>query len=191
MKNFSLLLGLSLMLLLVACSKDDNLPQYQSDLSSSSDLTPNSDQAQLRNGATQISGLSRYPLDAETCADLGDAWYVLDLYEGNLVGCLFVTVESYDCLPSGVYLESGTEEFVGAYYDDDGTLIGEGTFSTAYFFSGKFEDCETLAIEVFGRCQHPITPGSGTGVFEGVTGRIDFKDNVETGIFPYRGHLKF
>ena len=33
--------------------------------------------------------------------------------------------------------------------------------------------------------------GSGEGAFAGVTGRLDFKDDVENGCFPYRGHLKF
>ena len=47
------------------------------------------------------------------------------------------------------------------------------------------------ALEIFGRCQHPIVAGSGTGVFEGVTGRLDFKDDIAAGNFPYRGHFKF
>ena len=40
-----------------------------------------------------------------------------------------------------------------------------------------------------GVCQHPIIVGSGTGGFEGVTGRVDFKDDVVTGDYPYRGHI--
>ena len=42
-----------------------------------------------------------------------------------------------------------------------------------------------------GRCQHLVLEGSGTGVFGGVTGRLDFKDDVEAGNFPYRGQLRF
>jgi hypothetical protein len=34
-------------------------------------------------------------------------------------------------------------------------------------------------------------PGSGTGVFEGVRGRIDMKDDVATGTFPYRGNIGY
>ena len=184
MKNFSLFLGFSLLLLMLACSKEEIATPSQSELTSSSG------QVELRAGAIQISGLSRYP-DGETCVNLEGADYALELYEGNLVGCLMITVLTSDCSPSGTYKETGTELFVGVYNDDDGNVIGEGTFSTEYVFTGKFEDCETLEIEIFGRCQHPITPGSGTDVFEGVTGRLDFKDNVETGIFPYKGHLKF
>ena len=64
-----------------------------------------------------------------------------------------------------------------------------------YFrFEGKFEGCDNGAFvgaEIFGRCQHPIVDGSGEGVFEGVSGRLDFKDDVELVNFPYRGHLQF
>jgi hypothetical protein len=27
-------------------------------------------------------------------------------------------------------------------------------------------------------------------VFEGVTGRLDMQDDIETGSFPYRGHFR-
>jgi hypothetical protein len=33
--------------------------------------------------------------------------------------------------------------------------------------------------------------GSGTGIFEGVSGQLFFKDDVVTGEFFYRGHLLF
>ena len=50
-----------------------------------------------------------------------------------------------------------------------------------------------FAQEVFGRCQHPIVDGSGTGVFDGVSGRLDFKDVIsESGVnSPMMGHLRF
>ena len=48
-----------------------------------------------------------------------------------------------------------------------------------------------LVLEILGRCQHPIVAGTGTGVFEGVTGRLDFKDVVEIPNYSYRGHFKF
>jgi hypothetical protein len=99
---------------------------------------------------------------------------------GDLEGCLYTFVESAKCSPSGVYLETGTETFVGQ----------GGTFRTTYRFEAKYQDCANLAVEIHGRCQHPIIAGSGTGPFEGVTGRLDFKDDIEAGNFPYRGHLK-
>jgi hypothetical protein len=46
-------------------------------------------------------------------------------------------------------------------------------------------------VEIFGRCQHPLVAGTGSGVFAGATGRLDFKDEVETGIFYYRGHVRW
>jgi hypothetical protein len=48
-----------------------------------------------------------------------------------------------------------------------------------------------LSGEIFGRCKHPIVEGSGTGIYEGVSGQLFFKDNVETGTFSYRGHLRY
>jgi len=38
-----------------------------------------------------------------------------------------------------------------------------------------------------GRCQHSIT--GGTGGFAGLSGVINFKDDVDAGIFYYRGDL--
>ena len=69
--------------------------------------------------------------------------------------------------------------------------LENGTFRTTYRFEAKYEDVANLAGEIFGRCQHPIVEGSGTGIFEGVSGRLDFKDEVESGTFLYRGHLRY
>jgi hypothetical protein len=49
----------------------------------------------------------------------------------------------------------------------------------------KYEDCINF-VEMVGRCQHPIIEASGTGVFEGLTGRLDIMDDVAAGNFPYR-----
>jgi hypothetical protein len=43
---------------------------------------------------------------------------------------------------------------------------------------------DNLSGEIFGRCQHPIVEGSGTGNYEGVGGQLFFKDDVESGTFP-------
>jgi hypothetical protein len=138
----------------------------------------------LAGGATQISG-SAVLDEADEC-DSGSvgADYALDM-DGDLEGCLYTFVETGDCSPSGTYRETGTELFVGEY---NGKV---GTFRTTYKFEAKYEDCPNLVGEIFGRCQHPIVEGSGTGVFEGVRGRLDFKDEVETGTFFYRGHLRY
>ena len=139
----------------------------------------------LAGGATQISGVAYFddPLDP-ACNDpegVGDNYALI--MTGDLEGCLYTFVETTDCSPSGTYRETGTETFVAS--------DGVSTFKTTYKFEAKYEDCPNLVGEIFGRCQHPIVKGSGTGVFEGVSGRLDFKDEVESGTFLYRGHLRF
>jgi hypothetical protein len=143
--------------------------------------------AALAGGATQISGEAVLD-EADTCdsASVG-ADYAL-LMDGALQGCLYTFVDDEpQSSPSGTYRETGTERFVGSY-------LGEsGAFETTYRFEAKYEDVDPLppSGEIFGRCQHPIVEGSGTGIFEGVSGRLDFKDDVETGTFFYRGHLRY
>ena len=144
-------------------------------------------------GATQISGIGYVPEEGE-CTDnvtneAGQPYDFATRLEGDLVGCQYVFVTSYACSPSGTYREAGTEIYVidGPY--------GQGTFSTTYFFRGKFEGCSPdggfVGAEIMGFCQHPIVAGSGTGDYEGVTGRLHFKDDVAAGNFPYTGHLKW
>jgi Protein of unknown function (DUF3224) len=140
----------------------------------------------LAEGATQISGIGFFPVPGE-CDDPPEG-VVSDyavVMTGDLEGCLYTDVKTAESSPSGTYRETGTEFFVGSYSD------GSGTFETTYRFEAKYEDASTQTGEIFGRCQHPIVEGSGTGIFEGVTGRIDMKDDVEAGNFPYRGHLRY
>ena len=138
--------------------------------------------AALAGGATQISGVAFFD-EADTCdsASVG-ADYAL-LMTGDLDGCLYTFVQTQESSPSGTYRETGTERFVAS--------DGSGTFETTYRFEAKYEDVDTLSGEIFGRCQHPIVEGSGTGIFLGVSGQLFFKDEVETGTFFYRGHLLF
>jgi hypothetical protein len=136
-------------------------------------------------GATQISGIGFYAGDGQCNHPQGEgSTYALDM-TGDLEGCHYVFVETGVCSPGGAYRETGTETFVGAY---NGRT---GTFRTTYLFTARYTDCATLTGEVVGRCQHPIIAGSGEGVFEGVTGRLDFQDDIETGNFPYRGHFRW
>ncbi len=134
----------------------------------------------LAAGATQISGLGVYAAPG-TCGDLVDD-YTLTL-TGDLEGCLYTFIETQKRSPGGTYRETGREVFVAA--------DGSGTFETTYRFEAKYEDVANLTGEIFGRCQHPIVKGSGTGIYEGVTGILLFKDDVETVTFPYRGHLRY
>jgi len=144
-------------------------------------------------GATQISGEAVFdavPPETPVCpikdTAYADADYAL-VMTGDLVGCLYTYVnqETAQKSPSGTYRETGTETFVGSY------LGKPGTFKTTYRFEAKYEDVDNLVGEQFGRCQHPIVEGSGTGVFEGVSGQLFFKDEVESGTFLYRGHLRY
>jgi hypothetical protein len=143
-------------------------------------------------GATQISGVAFFdavPPERPVCpiedTAYADADYAL-VMTGHLEGCLYTFVGPHKSSPSGTYRETGTETFVGSYLDK-----GSGTFETTYRFEAKYEDVDNLVGEQFGRCQHPIVEGSGTGIFEGVSGRLDFKDDVESGTFLYRGHLRY
>jgi hypothetical protein len=105
---------------------------------------------------------------------------------GSLEGCWYTKVVTTrdNGAPSGVYQERGEEVFVGSF--DGGP---EGTITTTYNFSSQWEPDVTNGSEVRGRCQHPIVAGSGTGGFEGATGRLDFKDDVATGDYFWRGHI--
>ena len=138
----------------------------------------------LAGGATQISGLGSFDGTGECSDSEGAGADFALIMAGDLEGCHYVFVETAECSPSGTYREEGRELFVG-------TFNGEtGTFETTYKFEAKYQDCPNLITEIFGRCQHPIVTGSGEGVFEGATGRLDFKDDIDAGNFPYRGHLK-
>lgn len=137
-------------------------------------------------GATQISGIAFFDESGECTDPEGAGADFANKMTGDLEGCLYVFVETSTCSPSGAYKETGTEVYVGGGGEGD-----NGTFMTAYRFTAKYEDCPNLINEIFGRCQHPIIAGSGTEDFEGVTGRLDFKDDIAAGNFPYRGHLRW
>lgn len=188
MKNaFTMLLAAGLALTFASCQKDNlGALDVQKDNLTSKNNPLN---LELRKaGATQIGGIGYYADVAECDYVAEGAAFALRL-EGDLEGCLFVYVDSYGCSPSGTYREAGREHFVGTYKGE------AGTFWTNYKFEAKFEGCSEegffLGAEIFGRCQHPLEKGSGTGVFDGATGRIDFKDDIDAGNFPYRGHFRY
>ena len=136
--------------------------------------------------ATRLSGAAYF--DPEVCPgppagydDFTD--YPGLVLTGSLDGCLYTKVLTVKETPGGVYLESGEEVVVATFGGES------GIFATTYKFEGKYSP---TGEQQHGRCQHPIVEGSGTGVFEGVDGRLDFKDIIEdTGTtYEYRGHLK-
>jgi len=131
----------------------------------------------------QLTGTAFFNPDT-SCPDPPSAYPsypALDM-TGSLDGCWYTNIETARITPGGVYLESGTELFVGQL--DGGRA---GTFTTTYKFEAKLN--ADLA-EVRGRCQHSIVSGSGTGGFAGATGRVDFKDIIGDPItYVYRGHI--
>jgi hypothetical protein len=139
--------------------------------------------ASAGSGAAQIGGIGTFDIDQEIC-DRGVAEEVFAplVMTGDLNGCWYTDSFTGRSHPSGTYQETGTETFVGCLAD--GTTCG--TFGTTYRFEAKFAPDGS---EIFGRCQHPIVSGSGTDGFEGVSGRVDFKDDVDAGLLLYRGHL--
>ncbi|GJM41193.1 MAG: hypothetical protein DHS20C20_14750 [Ardenticatenaceae bacterium] len=111
------------------------------------------------------------------------------LMEGDLNGCLYVFPDTYSCSANGVYVEDGMEIYVGSGAPGD-----DGTFETTYRFVAHFnseEECNTFTNQIRGRCQHPIVAGSGTGDYEGVTGKFRLTDNVEEGTADLIGLLHF
>jgi hypothetical protein len=133
----------------------------------------------------RIAGVGYFPEGVE-CDDAGDRGAdFANKMTGDLEGCLYVFVGPGELRPSGTYIETGTELYVGGGGPGD-----EGTFETTYLFTAKFGD----SGQHFGRCQHPIVVGSGTGDYAEVRGRLDFKDNIVNGTavdFPYTGNLNY
>lgn len=171
---------LLLAVILFSCSKNNNT------VSQKETLNEEQTAANIGSGATQISGVGFYATSGECDYESQGAVYAIKM-TGDLEGCLYAFIDDYECSPSGTYREEGREYFVGTYNGQS------GTFWTTYKFEAKYEDCDggPLGAEIFGRCQHPIEAGSGTGVFAGVSGQINFKDDIEAGNFPYRGQLRF
>ncbi len=126
-------------------------------------------------GATQVGGtISAFDCNAMP----NDYAFRID---GSLEGCVYGTITESRSHPSGTYQEVADEIFVGTYNGE------YGTFEMTEFYTEKRVD----GVLVFARCKHPIVTGSGTGVFEGVSGRLDFKDDVVAGTSVYKGHLRF
>ncbi|HLO80873.1 MAG TPA: hypothetical protein VK166_07945 [Chitinophagaceae bacterium] len=178
-------------LITLACSKDDSSSQRQTEPEQALVTNSSNNQGSASSstmGAKQISGTGFFDANDECNVANQGATFAVKM-TGDLEGCLYVYVDFYECSPSGTYREIGREKFVGTYNG------GSGSFWTAYRFEGKYEGCSPdgsyLGAEILGRCQHPIVDGSGEGVFSGVSGRVDMKDDIEAGNYPYRGHFRF
>jgi hypothetical protein len=135
---------------------------------------------------SQVRGDAYYDTDGSVCVEPPEGFEIfvsIDplVLDGDLEGCLWTEAGASRSTPSGVFLEEGREVFEGTYLGGD-----PGTFATTYRFESKWD---VEGNEIHGRCQHPIVAGSGTGGFEGVSGRLFFKDAPPE--YFYRGHLSF
>jgi hypothetical protein len=143
------------------------------------------------NAATnQISGTALFDIagpDGQCPAEpSGYQDYPAIVMTGSLDGCWYTNILTQKETPSGVYLETGEELFVGSLNGGP-----EGTFTTTYKFEAKLNPDGS---EIRGRCQHPIVADSGTGGFAGASGRVDFKDIIGSDnsvTYVYRGHIRF
>ena len=144
-------------------------------------------------GATsnQVSGVGVFDLSGSTCSGPPAGYadfisYPPIVLTGDLEGCWYTKVDTVkdNGAPSGIYLDTGREVFVGRL--KDGPV---GLFATTYQFESKWDPDVSTGSEVVGRCQHPIVSGSGTGGLAGATGHINFKDVVANGSYEYRGHV--
>lgn len=130
------------------------------------------------NGATVVRGTQGA---IGTCG--GDG-YVMT---GDLVGCWWTTKfeSTTDPLKHNVRA-TGEELFVG--------WIGSrfGSFTTTFVYTAKMDGPWGSSPEIHGRCHHPITRGSGTGDFEGISGELSFKDVVDVNppYYPYWGSVR-
>jgi hypothetical protein len=171
--------------LIIGCGKDNPVSEAQSKQGT---VTGNQGSVSKKAGSIQISGLGVFDAPDACDAQSQGAAYSLTM-SGDLEGFLYTYVDEFECSPSGTYREVGREYFVGTYNGQ------QGTFRTNYKFEAKYEGCAAngsfVGAEIKGRCQHPIEVGSGTGVFEGVTGRLDMKDDIAAGNYPFTGHLQF
>lgn len=178
-KNFIQLIICST-LIIVGCSKEESTQNEHGSVLSEA--------ANAGVGASQIDGIGILATNEECDSPAEGAVYALRM-TGDLVGCLFIYIDYYKCSPSGAYYEEGREYFVGTYKGET------GSFWTTYKFEAKYEGCNPdgsyYGAEILGRCQHPIVLGSGEGVFEGVKGRLDIKDDIDAGNYPYRGHFNW
>ena len=146
-------------------------------------------------GNTQISGTGVF--DGGVNCGIPPAgyenyiWFTLEL-EGDLVGCLYTLPEWSKVTNGNTYQETGREVIEACLdLDHDGCDPDDpyGIFETTYHFTSKWAGAPFESAQINGRCQHPIVKDSGTGDFSGVTGRLDFKDDVVEGDFDWTGHV--
>jgi len=140
-------------------------------------------------GSKKFTGIGYFDAN-DACQSAGQGATFALTMTGDLDGCMYTFVDEFSCT-DGNYVEKGREYFVGTYKGKN------GTFRTTYDSQGKYEGCNDdgsyAGAEISGQCQHYIVPGSGTGVFEGVSGRYDMTDDVKADPvnYPYVGYFRY
>ena len=109
------------------------------------------------------------------------------MLSGSLQGCWYTKVDTVkdNGAPSGIYLETGREVFVGSLNGGPVGVISDDLQVRVQVGSG----CLHRARKSVDAASTPSCAGSGTGGFAGATGRVDFKDIVADGTYVYRGHI--
>jgi hypothetical protein len=140
---------------------------------------------------TAVSGTMVF--DAETtCPDPPDGYADFVDYTvvvtGDLDGCWYTDIGRGRNFgpPTGLYFEVGREVFVGSVRGGP-----EGTFSTTYTWESQWDPDVDTGTEIWGRCQHLIVRGSGTGGLQGASGflaRTDIAPDASVG--RYRGVVR-
>jgi hypothetical protein len=105
-------------------------------------------------GTTQIGGDASYDATACNSPPTGFTSYPGLRLTGSLEGCLYTGVVDARQTPSGGWIETGHEMFIGSLNGG-----ATGTFTTNYRFQGKYE--ADFTVEIHGRCQHPIAAAPG------------------------------
>ena len=101
---------------------------------------------------TQIGGDAVYDTTVCDSPPEGFTSYPGLRLTGSLEGCLYTGVVDSQFTPSGGYIETGQEMFVGSLNGGD-----DGTFTTNYRLQGEYEG----DVEIHGRCQHPTRQAPG------------------------------
>lgn len=139
-------------------------------------------------GATQIAGT----IDGDPCTSPPEGFEASQTPDGyafpiagDLDGCVYGVITTARFHEgSGTYQERADEIFVSSEDSAD-------TFRMVENYTAKVDPDNDVTGLFFARCQHPIVTGSGTGEFEGVSGRLDFKDDTVNGTTEYKGHLRY
>ena len=103
---------------------------------------------------------------------------------GSLEGCWYTKILTTkdNGAPSGIYQERGEEVFVGSLNGGPA-----GTFATTYKFTCGIRMYLPARRSTDAASTRSLTAAA--PVAAGATGQVDFKDEVTTGEFLYRGHI--